>query len=78
MYEVLFGALSAAFFLASLFDDEWGGIVLNVCCTVFAFCAIICFSLTDLYVLSYAFWFLAFVSLVLAIVRGVMMFRVRR
>ena len=77
MYDYLFGALCAAFFLASLFDEGAGGILLNVFSSVFGMAAALHVSTTDYHYFAWVWGGLSVFSLALALLRGIMLLRAR-
>jgi hypothetical protein len=77
MYDYLFGALCAAFFLASLFDEGAGGVLLNVFSFVFGIAAALHVVTTEYYYFAWVWGGLAVFSLAIALLRGVMLLRAR-
>jgi hypothetical protein len=72
MYDILFAAIGVVFFVISLYDDKWLGIMLNILSfTFFIAAAFHLAAFTEHYYYSYVMYSAAFIALVLAILRGV-------
>ena len=72
MYDILFACIGVVFFALSLYDDKWLGIMLNILAfTFFMASAFHLVAFTDYHYYAYVMFGAGFISLVLAILKGV-------